>query len=103
MEDDTDEKAWSPVHRHGLDAARVRGRGQRGDGTRHRQPSGHSRQRGRDERDDDQRDGRWAGGQVTASPDGVTEIFVDSGDGDDTVTNATALASTINGGPGNDT
>jgi Ca2+-binding RTX toxin-like protein/membrane-associated phospholipid phosphatase len=43
-----------------------------------------------------------AGSQVTCSPVGVTEIFVDSNDGSDGVTDATALPITINGGAGDD-
>jgi Ca2+-binding RTX toxin-like protein len=44
-----------------------------------------------------------AGGATTCSGAGITALFVDADDGNDTVTNDTALTTAINGGPGNDT
>ena len=43
-----------------------------------------------------------AGTQVTCSPVGVTEVFVDSGDAADGIANTTALPITINAGTGDD-
>jgi Ca2+-binding RTX toxin-like protein len=44
-----------------------------------------------------------AASRVTCSAAGITSIFVDSADGADHVVNATAVPSTMNGGPGDDT